>query len=268
MEAYAYEYSDADAKASAFLPAQLLMSPQGSVPHLKIRGEANKDAPISPISPSSPTSPRAPMVTIAHHAPVPMYPVPYFPQVPLTQQMVPMFGDLSGMMSPLLRPHPLPTPVSAPGSPESMSGNHGRTSQTGKRRMQPPPGSICRYFLQGRCWAGDQCRWSHVMPVQAVYSPVTGQQGFLMPAFQVPGSVSPPPTLALPNTTFAIRPDGTPLSPLLTIPPVQLPTPHHSMQAVFPTISAGMNTAGAPQQCFFWRQGRCKFGSTCRYSHC
>jgi hypothetical protein len=102
------------------------------------------------------------------------------------------------------------------------------------KKKQPPPGTVCRFFLQGKCWAGAQCRWIH------------------------------PPSLV--SRSIIVN---TPVGPML----VHLP--HNAISAqydealgvIVANVIDKMDVKGPPQLCFYFRQGRCRYGDDCRYTH-
>ncbi|KAJ3181997.1 hypothetical protein HDU87_000335 [Geranomyces variabilis] len=88
---------------------------------------------------------------------------------------------------------------------------------------------VCRYFQQGRCWAGQNCRFSHYIgpgPYIAAYPTTSG------------------------GTAFTAHPGHQPSPPP---PPALLPRP--------------TNHQGRVIRCRYFVQGRCWAGPHCRFAH-
>ncbi|KAI8826038.1 uncharacterized protein EV422DRAFT_563850 [Fimicolochytrium jonesii] len=97
---------------------------------------------------------------------------------------------------------------------------------------------VCRYFQQGRCWAGANCRFSHYVglgPYIAAYPTSSGGTAFTAH----PGS------------------NGMPLP----VPPMPMHMQQNRQQQ-------GMSQSTTKEKpCRYFAQGKCWAGSMCRYSH-
>ncbi|KAJ3019034.1 hypothetical protein HKX48_002469 [Thoreauomyces humboldtii] len=158
---------------------------------------------------------------------------------PLSPSMSPPFGMTSPMQM-----YGMPIPMSMPGSVQ-MTGvpHHGNGDMGAGMGMGMPMGPymqspmpmmpqqqvipVCRYFQQGRCWAGNNCRFQHY--------------------------IGPGPYIAAYPTTSG----GTAFTISGTAPPLPAPqTPH-----------ARVGNQGRTIRCRYYTQGRCWAGVACRFSH-
>jgi len=127
-----------------------------------------------------------------------------------------------------------------PGAPPTMADYLPRQP----KKVQPPPGTICRFYLQGKCWAGVQCRWIH--------PPSMGPMG----RQQIVATPYGPMLVNLPPNALAAVFDA---STGMIVANMMEPT------SLAPTENGSKDET--PQSCFYWRQGHCRFGADCRYTH-
>ncbi|KAI8809608.1 hypothetical protein BJ742DRAFT_230432 [Cladochytrium replicatum] len=191
------------------------------------------------------------------------------------------FGAIPGAMAPT-------SPMSAPGSP---TGGHFIAAPYPAMGYYPstqqfPTAAICRYFNQGRCWAGPHCRFSHIVnngsfvavyPTMATTSP-SRRHSFGGGAFAAQPNA--------PNGTIVITSNpanGAPAGMMHTLPrsanlpPLQpnagspttgymsppAPSSPSASSAVPPTITG---PSGKPI-CRYYGQGKCWAGVHCRFEH-
>ncbi|KAI9019924.1 hypothetical protein DFJ74DRAFT_757272 [Hyaloraphidium curvatum] len=143
------------------------------------------------------------------------------------------------------------------------------------KKVQPPPGSQCRYFIQGRCWAGEQCRWSHAVPpyyypVQVGAGPPQFVQWWYPPGEGANGGEGSPTGMGMQGGgggggflgVFCGKP-----ADVRAIQGRNGGEARNGNGGGSEARGEGRNGGGPGAQCFYWRQGRCRFGAQCRFAH-
>lgn len=142
------------------------------------------------------------------------------------------------------------------------SANAASASRSDLLNMKPAP--ICRYYLQGRCYAGTTCRFRH---------PTT------TPNTNIPSNCN------VTAAAAAAYPSPGTTPPLSTSPP-RTPSPSDYISNYLPTSTTTLPHPlgiglidGVPAQLFFarhkilrppcryWHEGKCVYGMYCRFGH-